>query len=176
MTVIVFSMKLTDLFLSELEQEAVGTRRALERVPEGRNDWKPHEKSMPLGYLAALVATMPAWIDLMVNRDEFDVQSPAGEGFKPRTWSTNSELLQLLDESVAKARTALLNTTEEHLMTRWRFVAGGRVVSEQPRYIMIRDSVLNHLAHHRGQLTVYLRLNEAPVPAIYGPSADERGF
>ncbi|MGH9433500.1 MAG: DinB family protein [Terriglobia bacterium] len=169
-------MKMTDLFLAELEREAAGTRRVLERVPEGRNDWKPHEKSMALGYLAALVATMPSWVAMMVNQDELDMTSPAASKFKAQELRTSRELVQTLDESVAKARQALANTTDEHLRTPWRFVVGGHVVSEQPRYIMLRDAVFNHLAHHRGQLTVYLRLNDRPVPAIYGPSADEGRF
>jgi uncharacterized damage-inducible protein DinB len=169
-------MKMTDFFLAELEREAAGTRRVLERVPDGRNDWKPHAKSMPLGYLAALVATMLSWIDFMINRDELDIQAPGSAKFKPREMSTSRELAQALDESVAKARAALTSTTDEHLMTLWRFVTGGHVASEQPRHIMIQDAVFNHLAHHRGQLTVYLRLNDAPVPAIYGPSADEGGM
>lgn len=166
-------MRLTDLFLNQLETETMLTRRTLERVPEGRNDWKPHEKSMLLGYLAALVASMPGWIDLMVNQDELDLTSAESGRFRPQAVTTNGELLQLLDRSVARAREALANTSDEHLMTTWRFVAGGHAVSEQPRYIMIRDAVFSHMAHHRGQLTVYLRLNEAMVPAIYGPSADE---
>ena len=169
-------MKLTELFLDELEREAASTRRALERVPEGLNNWKPHEKSMVLGYLAALVASIPGWIAFMVNQDELDINSPDGARFKPQPVTSNLELVRVLDESVAKARAALSNTSDEHLMTPWRFVAGGHAVSEQPRYIMIRDAVFSHLAHHRGQLTVYLRLNNAPVPAIYGPSADEGGM
>jgi uncharacterized damage-inducible protein DinB len=166
-------MKMTDLFLAKLEREAAGTRRVLERVPEGRNDWKPHDKSMQLGYLAALVASMLAWIDFMIHRNELDVSSTESAKFKPQVAATNRELLQMLDQSVAKARTALSDTTDEHLMTTWKFVVGGHVVSEQPRHVMIHDAVFSHLAHHRGQLTVYLRLNDAPVPAIYGPSADE---
>jgi len=169
-------MKLTQLFLEELETEAAGTRRALERVPEGRPDWKPHEKSMPLGYLASLCATMPGWIDLMINKDEWDIQLSNDGKFKPVAWSTREDLLRMFDESLAKGRAALENTTEEHLMKNWRFLVGGHVATDLPRYVMIRDSVFNHLAHHRGQLTVYLRLNEAMVPAIYGPSADERYF
>jgi uncharacterized damage-inducible protein DinB len=145
-------------------------------VPEGRNDWKPHEKSMRLGYLAALVATMPSWIVLMVNQDELDFSSPTRARFTPQELATSGDLVESLDKAVASAREALANTNDEHLMKPWRFVAGGRAVSEGPRYIMIRDSVFTHLAHHRGQLTVYLRLNEAPVPAIYGPSADEGRF
>jgi uncharacterized damage-inducible protein DinB len=168
-------MKLTDFFLNQLEEEAAPTRRTLERVPEGRNDWKPHEKSMLLGYLSALVASMPGWIAFMINQDELDLSAPGSAKFRPQVVSSSRELVQLLDDSVAIAREALTKTTDEHLMTPWRFMAGGHVISEQPRYIMIRHAVFSHLAHHRGQLTVYLRLNDAPVPAIYGPSADERG-
>ena len=170
------NMKLTDLFLAELEREAAGTRHALERVPEGHNNWKPHPKSMEFGYLAALVATMPSWIVSMVKDDEFDLQSATGQKYKPLEWSKRAELLAAHDTSIAAAREALAGTTDEHLETRWRFMVGGHVISENPRHRMIRDSVFNHLAHHRGQLTVYLRLNEASVPAIYGPSADEGRF
>ena len=166
-------MKLTDMFLAELEREAAGTRSALERVPEGRNDWKPHPRSMPLGYLASLVATMPSWIVSMVKQDEFDLKSPAAAKFKPLEWRKRDELIAALDAAVAEAREALQNTTDEHLLTSWRFVVGDHVVSENPRQTMIADSVFSHLAHHRGQLTVYLRLNDSSVPALYGPSADE---
>ena len=166
-------MKLTDMFLAELEREAAGTRSALERVPEGRNDWKPHPRSMPLGYLASLVATMPSWVAMMVKQDELDLKSPGAAKFKPLDWRKRAELLTALDRGLAEAREALRNTTDEHLMTPWKFVIGGQVVDENPRHVMITNAVFSHLAHHRGQLTVYLRLNEASVPAIYGPSADE---
>ena len=166
-------MKLTDMFLAELEREAAGTRSALERVPEGRNDWKPHPRSMPLGYLASLVATMPSWVAMMVKHDELDLKSPGAAKFKPLDWRKRAELLAALDRGLAEAREALRNTTDEHLMTPWKFVIGGQVVDENPRHVMITNAVFSHLAHHRGQLTVYLRLNEASVPAIYGPSADE---
>jgi len=166
-------MKLTEFFLAELDREAASSRQALQRVPEDRNDWKPHPKSMPLGYLASLVATMPSWIVSMVKQDELDLKSPAASKFKPLEWRKRSELLAALDAALVEAREALRNTTEEHLMTPWRFLIGGHVVDESPRHVMIAHSVFSHLAHHRGQLTVYLRLNEASVPAIYGPSADE---
>jgi uncharacterized damage-inducible protein DinB len=166
-------MKLTELFLDQLKSEEGGTRRVLERVPEGRNDWKPHEKSMPLGYLSALVAGMPGWIEFMVNRDELDITSAEGAKFKPQIPATNRELLDAFDKSLAKARGALQDTSDQRLMAPWKFVVAGQVADERPRYMMIRDAVFSHLAHHRGQLTVYLRLNEALVPAVYGPSADE---
>ena len=169
-------MKITELFLDELEREAEGTRHAIERVPEGKNDWKPHEKSMPLGNLARLVADMPSWIAMIINQDKLDL-SPNGKPMpKPPEWKSRRELLELLDNGVAQAREALNKTTDEHLMTNWKLLVAGRVVSNDPRYAVIRDTVFNHAAHHRGQLTVYLRLLNASVPAIYGPSADENSF
>jgi uncharacterized damage-inducible protein DinB len=167
-------MELKQLYLAQLKREAEATRKAIERVPEGRNDWKPHDKSMPLGLLAALVASMPGWVTLMIERDELNLDAPENEGLKTKPVATRAELLQLLDGGVARSCAALQGTTEEHLMKPWRLVLGGRVLNEQPRHVMLTDSVFSHLAHHRGQLTVYLRLNEASVPAIYGPSADEQ--
>ena len=164
-------MKMTDLFLAELEREAAVTRRVVERVPDGRYDWKPHEKSMKLGYLAELVARLPSWPVFMIKQDELELTS-----YKQEPLRTSIELVQVLDRGVAEAREALANTTDEHLMKSWRMLVGGKVVSEQPRYLALRDGVFNHLAHHRGQLTVYLRLNDVPVPSIYGPSADEGDF
>ncbi len=169
-------MKLTEYFLAQLERETAGTRKALERVPEGKNKWKPHEKSMELGYLAALVAKMPSWIAMIVNEDDFDFAKRSETSFVPKGELTGAELLRVLDESIAEARAALTKTSDEHLMMRFRFRVGERVVSEEPRHVMIQDSVFNHLSHHRGQLTVYLRLAGASVPAIYGPSADEGKF
>jgi uncharacterized damage-inducible protein DinB len=167
-------MEFKELFLDQLKSEEGGTRRVLQRVPEGRNDWKPHEKSMPLGYLSALVAAMPGWIEFMVNRDELDIASAEGARFKPQVPATNRELLEAFENSLGKAREALGATTDEHLSKPWKFLVGGHVADSRPRYMMIRDAVFSHLAHHRGQLTVYLRLNQAPVPSVYGPSADER--
>jgi uncharacterized damage-inducible protein DinB len=167
-------MKLTELFLGQLQSEEGSTRNVLQQVPEGRNDWKPHEKSMPLGYLSALVAGMPGWIDFMVNRHELDIASPEGVQFKPQVPDTNRDLLSAFEQNLFKARAALLATSDEHLHQPWKFIVAGHVADERPRYMMIRDAVFSHMAHHRGQLTVYLRLNEAKVPSIYGPSADER--
>lgn len=167
-------MKITELLLAELEREAVGTRKALERVPEGKDDWKPHEKSMPLGYLASLIATMPSWAAAIVTQDELDLAAP-GDLVQPEL-STHRDLLEAFDKAVARAREALSSTTDEHLKTPWRLLVQGQVVAEDSRYVMIRDSAFNHMAHHRGQLTVYLRLNDVPVPSLYGPTADEKGF
>lgn len=167
-------MKITELLLEELDREAVGIRKALERVPEGKNDWKPHEKSMPLGSLATIVATIPAWLEMVVNMDELDINPLGGPKFKPPEWKTRHDLLQQFEASLNQGREVLRKTNDEHLLnTQWRMLSAGKLMSEQPRYVAIRDGVLNHMAHHRGQLTVYLRLAGEKVPAIYGPSADE---
>lgn len=167
-------MKITELLLAELDREAVGIRKTLERVPEGKNDWKPHPKSMPMGYLATLVAAIPGWLEMMVNMDELDINPPGGPKYRSQEWKTRRELLEQFESSLQKGRKVLQNTTDDHLLnTKWRMLSGGKVVSESTRYQAVRDGILNHIAHHRGQLTVYLRLNDASVPAIYGPSADE---
>lgn len=165
-------MDLKKYFLEQLEVEAASSRKAVERVPEGQNSWKPHERSMELGYLTALVAGMPGWIAMMIENDETDLNG-AGVSFRTRSVATRAELLAMLDDGLARSRKALQNTTEEHLMKPWRLKMGDQILTEGPRYAQIRDGALSHLAHHRGQLTVYLRLNEAKVPALYGPSADE---
>ena len=113
---------------------------------------------------------------MIIKQDSFDVNPPGGSRYRPAEWKLARELVTTHDRLVASARSALEQTTDEHLMTSWKFLAAGRVVSEDPRYVMIQESVFSHLAHHRGQLTVYLRLNQATVPAIYGPSADEGKF
>lgn len=167
-------MELKSYLLAQLDREAAQTRKTIDRVPEGQNDFKPHERSMALGYLAALVGTMPGWIALMIDRDELNLDDPNSEGFRTRPVATRAELLAQHDAAVANVRRALSSTTDEHLLTPWAFKMGGQTIQQQPRYLMIADAVFSHLAHHRGQLTVYLRLNEAAVPALYGPSADER--
>jgi len=167
-------MTITELLLAELDREAVAIRKTLERVPEGKNDWKPHPKSMPLGPLATIVANIPGWLDMVVNLDELDINPPGGSKYRPQEWRTRRDLLDQFEGSLKRGREVLQKTTDDHLLnTKWRMLAAGRMMSEQPRYVAIRDGVLNHMAHHRGQLTVYLRLNEEKVPAIYGPSADE---
>jgi uncharacterized damage-inducible protein DinB len=129
---------------------------------------------MELGRLATLVANTPAWLDMVVNMDELDINPPGGSKFKPQDWKTRGDLLNQLEASLRKGREVLQKTTDDRLLnTKWRMLAAGKLMSEQTRYEAVRDGVLNHMAHHRGQLTVYLRLNDEKVPAIYGPSADE---
>jgi uncharacterized damage-inducible protein DinB len=166
-------MNLTQLFLDELDREAARTRRVLENVPAGHDDWKPHDKSMPFGRLAGLVASMPSWVTLILEQDELDLTPPGGGRFQP---PATSQLVETLDGHVEKGRASLSKTNDTFLLTtNWRLRAGGQVVLNDPRHIVLRDT-LNHLAHHRGQLTVYLRLLNQPVPAVYGPSADDPRF
>lgn len=167
-------MKLTELFLAQLEREAIRTRSPLENVPEGKDDWTPHPKSMPLLRLAGLVASMPSWIALVINQDELELSPPAGQGQYQQP--TVKGLVSALDKAVEQGRAALAGTTDEYLLTtNWKLLVKGQVVMDQPRHIVLVDT-FNHLAHHRGQLTVYLRLNDQKVPAIYGPSADDQHF
>jgi uncharacterized damage-inducible protein DinB len=124
--------------------------------------------------LAIMVANMPAWLDMVVNMDELDINPPGGPKFRPQEWKTRRELLEQFEASLKKGREVLQKTTDDRLLnTSWRMLFAGKVMSDQPRYVAIRDGVLNHMAHHRGQLTVYLRLNGEKVPAIHGRSADE---
>ena len=168
-------MKLTEFFREELDREVERSRQALEQVPDGKYQWKPHDKSMIFGYLADMVATIPTWITMEINRDELDIAPAEGQGTKKTPKETSADLVKALDEAAAEARSALEKTTDEHLATNWKLLARGNVVWEGTRIEIIQDTI-NHWAHHRGQMTVYLRLMGAKVPAIYGPSADDKDF
>ena len=169
-------MKLTEFLLAEMDREVERSRKALEQAPEGKYDWKPHEKSMIFGYLANMVATIPMWISMQIDQEELDVAPAPGESkMEQKRMDSSEELIEALDKATAGARAAFEKTTDEHLKTNWRLLARGKVVMEAPRYEMIQDTI-NHWAHHRGQMTVYLRLMGAKVPAIYGPSADDNSF
>jgi len=168
-------MKVTEFLLNEMNREIDRSRRALQEVPAGKHDWKPHEKSMIFGYLASMVATIPTWITMQIKQDELDVAPEGASKMKQEPKETSEALVKALDESAAAARSAFEGTTDEHLQTPWKLLAKGKVVMEAPRYEMIQDTI-NHWSHHRGQMTVYLRLMGAKVPAIYGPSADDQSF
>jgi len=156
--------------LKELESEAAASRKCLERIPGNLFDWKPHEKSMTLGYLALLVAEIPKWVRIMIEDSELDFVT--FEHFEPKN---TDELVKHFDENLAGARRALENAADEALSETFYLKNKGEVVfsAEKIGYI---GTTINHLVHHRGQLTVYMRLNDIDVPAIYGPSADDRGF
>jgi uncharacterized damage-inducible protein DinB len=168
-------MTMTEWFLAELESEAAKSRHVLEQVPSGKRDFKPHERSMDFGYLAELVANIPSWVGMAITMDELDIAPKDGPKHKPEPLNTSAELVAALDKAVAQAREALKNTTDAHLATKWRLLAAGQLAFEQPRQEVIRDTFL-HSAHHRGQMTVYLRLLGSKVPSVYGPTADDKSF
>ena len=165
-------MPIIDSILMELDQEAATTRRVLERVPEASLGWKPHAKSMSLGQLAMHVATTPGGVAEIVRNDTFEIP---GFGQRPEATS-KAELLTALDNAIAKAKGILREMDDRTLTATWTLKRGNQVVVSIPRVGVIRSILLNHWYHHRGQLSVYLRLLDVPVPAIYGPSADENPF
>jgi len=162
-------MNLTGGILTELSAEAATTRRLLERVPAQHLTWKPHEKSMSMGRLATHIAEIPGWVSSILDADEFDV---GASKYTPHTASSVAELLTTLDKNVPMAEAAIRRQTPEKLSAMWRITRQGQVMLELPRMGVIRTLLLNHLIHHRGQLSVYLRLNNVPLPSIYGPTAD----
>ena len=165
-----------ELLIPEFDAEMTATRRVLERVPDGKASWQPHPKSMTLGRLATLVAELPGWVVNALTRDELDIMPLGGPPPKFEALASTKQILELFDRNVIAARAALVETTDAEFKKPWAFKVGGRTVDTNPKYTVYRRSVLNHLAHHRGQLTVYLRLTSAPVPAVYGPTADEPSF
>ena len=157
-------------YLEELKAEAVATRKCLERIPETTFDFKPHPKSMAMGYLALLVAEIPLWITYMIEKSEIDFAT-----FKHIEPKNTTELVNHFDENMQGGENALLNVSEEALQEPFYLKANGQVLFSSPKIDNIGPTI-NHWVHHRGQLTVYMRLNDIPVPSIYGPSADDKGF
>ena len=165
-------MALIDTMLQELQEEAKTTRRVLERVPENQLDWRPHQKARTLGQLAMHVAIVPGGVAEFVASPS-PVQAP---DFSDPMLNTASELVPTLDQSIAKARRVLGGMEDAELMATWRLMRGERELFAGPRVRMLRSIMLNHWYHHRGQLTMYLRALDVPIPSIYGPSADENPF
>lgn len=166
-------MPMIDAVLAEFDHEAATTRRLLERVPEDKWDWKPHEKSFTLKQLTQHMAEMPGWMGPTVQQDDLDL----GGDQPPRAEiRTREDLLALYDQNVATFREIAPQATDEAMKKPWRLRNGEKVFFEVPRAAAIRTFILNHFIHHRGQLSVYLRLLDVPIPSIYGPSADENVF
>lgn len=163
-------MKLYEPVLQELLSESKATRKMLEAVPEEKFSWKPHEKSMALGYLASHLADIPNWVTATVETDELDF---AASDYKPVNAKSKAELLKMFDDSMAKAVECLKKASDETLSGNWKMRSGDTVYFDLPKLIVLRNFVLSHSIHHRGQLSVYLRLNDIPLPSVYGPTADE---
>jgi uncharacterized damage-inducible protein DinB len=157
---------------TEFQHEAASTRKALERVPEGQLDWQPHEKSFSARDLVSHIVECVGWAESICTADEFNFD-PAT--FKPFRAASIPDLLAVFDQRVDSGARAMAGVTDVDLMKPWRLAIQGRVRFEKPKLVVLRDFTLNHLIHHRGQLSVYLRLLNVPVPGAYGPTADERG-
>src|SRR5678815_571545 len=168
-------MTTREFLLEQLNREVERSQRALSQAPKGKYDWKPHEKSMIFGYLANMVATIPTWVAMQINQDELDVAPAGGGQIKQERLDGSEDLIKGLEGAAEIARAALEKTSDEHLKTDWKLLARGKVVMQAPRYEMIADT-LSHWSHHRGQMTVYLRLLGQKVPSIFGPSADDNQF
>ncbi|HEX9940407.1 MAG TPA: DinB family protein [Thermoanaerobaculia bacterium] len=162
-------MNLSQTLLPEFDHEMSTTRRLLERVPFDKASWKPHEKSTSLGNLAIHLAQLPSLVSRALHTDELDFS----RGYTPPKVETTQELLALFDQHVAEGRDALANADDEAFLEPWTMRSGDRVIFRLPKAGVVRTMVLNHVIHHRGQLSVYLRLNNVPLPSIYGPTADE---
>ena len=166
-------MAMSAALLPEFDNEMANTRKTLERVPDDKFDWKPHAKSFAMGGLATHVANLPSWTVETIEKDALDIEPPGGEAYRIPQATSQKELLESFDKHVAAARAAIAGASDEHLFKPWSLLKGGEVVLTLPRVAVLRSFVMNHLIHHRAQLGVYLRLNDIPVPALYGPSADE---
>ena len=169
-------MAISESLLPEFDHEMANTRKTLERVPEGKSDWKPHAKSMAMGGLATHVGNIPTWANYTIDQDSLDL-APGGEPL-PQTPVANStaELLTTFDENVANARAAIASASDAEFFKPWTLMNNGNTILTMPKVAVLRSFVMNHLIHHRAQLGVYLRLNDIAVPSIYGPSADEDPF
>jgi uncharacterized damage-inducible protein DinB len=169
-------MAINDALLPEFDKEMVNTRKTLERVPEDKFSWKPHDKSGTMGWLANHVADIPEWTSYTINQDSLDMAPNGVPVPQPPAPKTTKELLAKFDKNVAAGREALAKTSDSHLLKNWSLLNNGETFLSMPRIECLRTWVMNHIIHHRAQLGVYLRLNNIPVPAIYGPSADEGGM
>ncbi|HTR39847.1 MAG TPA: DinB family protein [Bryobacteraceae bacterium] len=166
-------MKISEMLLPEFDQEMANTRKTLERIPEDKFGWKPHPKSFAAGALGTHIAQMTGWAVDTMTKDSFDIAPPGQEHRPNPPAATQKELLEMFDQGASKARAAIAAASDETFMGPWSLLAGGKVLMTMPRVAVIRTFVLNHVIHHRAQLGVYLRLNDVPVPSVYGPSADE---
>ena len=161
---------LSQSIIPELKQEGAQTKKILEKVPFDKWQWKPHEKSMALGRLASHVAELPKWITMCINTDELDFSK---RGYTANVFESREQLLQHLDQNVQEALATLEKATDAQLLENWTLRNGEHVIFSMPKIAVIRSMAMNHMIHHRGQLSVFLRLLDIPVPGMYGPSADE---
>ncbi|PQO38126.1 DinB family protein [Blastopirellula marina] len=167
-------MSLSEMIFGDFEQEMASTRKCLERVPNDKWDWKIHEKSNTIGWVAGHLAEIPSWAVSALRHDSFDICPPDAPPVQPTRPAKIEEALEIFDKNVAEAREALAAVKDEDLTLPWSLLNGGQVLFTMPKVAVVRTWVINHTVHHRAILTVYFRMNEVPVPALYGPSADEQ--
>jgi len=166
-------MAMSEALLPEFDQEMANTRKELERVPENKLGWKPHPKSGTMGWLAGHLATIPTWASMAIGQNSIDLM-PEGKPYTPHPDPDSvASVLETFDKNVTEARAAIAGTSDQKLMENWSLLRNGENMMTIPRAAVVRSFVLNHIIHHRAQMGVYLRLNDVPVPSIYGPSADE---
>lgn len=166
-------MSISQSLLPEFDQEMENTRKVLDRIPDDKWDYKPHEKSGTLGWLATHVATIPEWTTMTLQTESFDYAPVDGQPYTPPAISNRSQILAAFDKGVKEARSALASASDADFLKSWSLQAGGQNIFTLPRIACIRSMIMNHLIHHRAQLTVYFRMVGVPVPGLYGPSADE---
>src|ERR1017187_6411450 len=169
-------MKISDALLPEFDQEMASTRKTLDRVPEEKFDWRPHPKSFTMIARSTHIANMVGWTGDLITKDSFDAAPPCAPPYNEEPAASRKDLRERCDKAVTSARAAIAGASDEHFMANWAFLQGGKTVFTMPRIVCLRSFIMSHTIHHRAQLGVYLRLNDIPVPAIYGPSADEQNF
>jgi uncharacterized damage-inducible protein DinB len=167
-------MRIAELLIPEFDAEIAVTRKVLERVPDDRGDWKPHPKSFPMGHLAQLVARLPGWTNMVLDRTELDIAPTSGPGFPGYTLETTATLLAEFDRNAAAARPSIANSSDEDYEVIWTLQRAGVTLGKMTRYGAMRSTVLNHIMHHRAQLALYLRMVDLAVPQMYGPTADDK--
>lgn len=168
-------MRIGESMIPEFEMEMAGTRKVLERVPDDKLDWKIHEKSNTIGWVANHLADIPGWVDMTISHGELDVEPEAGRPYQSPKEESTAAIVALFDRNVAQAKGLLQKVDDATLHAPWRLLRQGEEIMTMPRLAVLRTWVLNHTIHHRAHLCVYLRVNDVPVPGLYGPSADE-GF
>src|ERR1051325_7952385 len=167
-------MPMNQALLPEFDMEYANTRKMLERVPDDKLAWKPHDKSMSMGDLATHIAEVPGWMGVTLTQDSFDFAPPGGQAYERPKQNSRKEILDKFDEGSASARDVLAKATDQQLMSNWSMLKGGQTMFTMPKIAIVRSFLMNHIIHHRAQLGVYLRMNNVAVPGMYGPSADEQ--
>jgi uncharacterized damage-inducible protein DinB len=169
-------VSLSQSILPEFDHEMANTRKVLERIPEDKLGWKVHPKSNSIGWVGMHLAELSGWADMALKQDAFDVDPPGGQPYRTPPATSRQDILDRFDKNVATARATIAAMADGQFMKPWSLLKGGQTIFTMPRMAVLRSFVLNHSIHHRGHLCVYLRLNDVPVPALYGPSGDEQGM